>query len=280
MSFKDSDAVLIKGRMLTQHQAVLTLIQQQLDNPKLHKFKWLDIGCGRGQIIVNLKDNFTEATRAKISYKGYDVKDEFVGETLKIANSLGFDSCEGEIGTIHNYPKLISNDTEHDCITITNAIHEFSPKLISMVFVESILRLSPNGRLFIYDMESLPDLELGAVTWSAPEIQEILLTLFKEIPITNGYEPNVGKWFHKSCDAWHITLSMEYMEIDKSSLLKKRDSIIKKVTAKIKLLLKRKLKTCTTALKSLQEHGDETGTENQLKNKLLHDFWSLTNNQL
>ena len=248
MSINDSDAIQFKGKMLTQHQAILTLIQQQLDNPKLYKFNWLDIGCGRGQIIVNLKDNFTESTRAKIAYKGYDIKDEFVGETLKIAKTLGFESCEGEIGAIHNFPKLISDSAEQDCITITNAIHEFSPNLISMVFVESLLRLSKTGRLFIYDMESLPELELGAVTWSATEIQELLLTLFKEIPVTNGYEPNVGKWFHKSCDAWHITLSMEYMDLDKSSLLVRKDEVIDNLTKKINELLKRKLETCKTAL--------------------------------
>lgn len=45
MGFEDSEAVQFKGRMLTQHQAILTLIQQPPDNPKLHNFKWLDFGC-------------------------------------------------------------------------------------------------------------------------------------------------------------------------------------------------------------------------------------------
>ena len=47
----DSSAVLEFARMLPQHQAAITLLSSLLQNPQVDKFYWLDLACGKGQII-------------------------------------------------------------------------------------------------------------------------------------------------------------------------------------------------------------------------------------
>ncbi|WHY72651.1 hypothetical protein [Fictibacillus enclensis] len=46
----DSKSVLDKTRIFPQHQSILSIIQMKLADPNVSSFKWLDIGCGKGQI--------------------------------------------------------------------------------------------------------------------------------------------------------------------------------------------------------------------------------------
>ena len=69
----DSSAVLEFERMLPQHQAAITLLSSLLQNPQVDKFYWLDLACGKGQIISQLNENLTIENRKKIIYHGYDI---------------------------------------------------------------------------------------------------------------------------------------------------------------------------------------------------------------
>lgn len=69
----DSSAVLEFARMLPQHQAAITLLSSLLQNPQVDNFYWLDLACGKGQIISQLNENLTIENRKKIIYHGYDI---------------------------------------------------------------------------------------------------------------------------------------------------------------------------------------------------------------
>jgi hypothetical protein len=57
---RDSKAILDTERLLTQHQAIITIIQGLLGNPALTEYKWLDLACGKGQIISQLDINISD----------------------------------------------------------------------------------------------------------------------------------------------------------------------------------------------------------------------------
>lgn len=270
----DSDAYLNKDRLLAQHQAALSLLQGKLDRPGLTDFIWLDLGCGKGQIIVNLEHNIGEAARTKICYSAFDIIEEHVSITLKKAESLKFKSINSKIGDISDFPNLFPVENKYDFITLTNSIHEFSPLLIPDILFESIIRLSSTGLLFVYDMESLPSLELGAITWTREEIHELLKSFFKNFDIQN-YSPTPGRWNHSSCFGWNIQLNRDYISKNDEELFENKEKAIDLTKKDIVIILKRKLDECEKSLESITKHGAETDEEEKSKQKLLYDFWSL-----
>jgi|GEM_PF-1706096 len=270
----DSDAYLNKDRLLAQHQAALSLLQGKLERPGLTDLIWLDLGCGKGQIIVNLEHNIGDEARTKISYSAFDIIEEHLSITLKKAESLKFKSSNGKIGDISDFPNLFPVENKYDFITLTNSIHEFSPLLIPDILFESIIRLSSTGLLFVYDMESLPSLELGAITWTREEIHELLKSFFKNFNIQD-YNPTPGRWNHSSCFGWNIQLSREYINISDEELTIRKAEAIELTKKDIVTILKRKLDECEKSLESITKHGAETDEEEKSKQKLLYDFWSL-----
>lgn len=272
---KDSEAYLNKERLLAQHQAALSILQGKLDNPKVSDFSWLDLGCGKGQIIINLEYNIGDTARAKVSYSAFDIKEEHLSITLKKAETLKFKVASGKVGDILDFPKLFELNNKFDFITLTNSIHEFSPFVIPHILFECLIRLTTNGLLFVYDMESLPSLELGAVTWTREEIHELSNAFLINLGIKD-YFPTPGKWRHSSCDGWNLQINRDYISISDEDLLKIKDEAIEKTKIQIVDILKRKLSECEKSLESITMYRAETEDEDKLKQKLLYDFWSLT----
>jgi hypothetical protein len=76
-SIADSDAFKDPDRMPPQHQAALTLLQDRLSNPTVVKIRWLDLACGRGQIISSLDGNLSKPALNRLEYWGYDINPAF-----------------------------------------------------------------------------------------------------------------------------------------------------------------------------------------------------------
>ena len=68
-------------RILAQHQAALTLLQARLPTPGVPNLRWLDLACGRGQIIISLHENLSLDARGRIEFWAYDVDQHFARET-------------------------------------------------------------------------------------------------------------------------------------------------------------------------------------------------------
>src|SRR5271157_3010579 len=115
----DSNAYLDRDRMLSQHQAALTLLQARLSNPDGSKVRWLDLACGRGQIISALDKNLSVKARSLLEYWGYDIKEQFAKETQRTAESLGLASIDIKIGDLCNINRLYTLETKFDFITLT-----------------------------------------------------------------------------------------------------------------------------------------------------------------
>ena len=79
MVIADSNAVLMASRVFPQHQAALGLIKQLVQDPRKKKINWLDLACGRGQILANIENIISSSRLDKITYFGFDVShDGFV----------------------------------------------------------------------------------------------------------------------------------------------------------------------------------------------------------
>ncbi|WP_422923177.1 methyltransferase domain-containing protein [Singulisphaera sp. PoT] len=273
-SISDSDAYFNPERMLVQHQAALTLLQDILSDPIVTSVNWLDIACGRGQIIANLKTNLSDSYRAKICYHGYDIDNGHTRNAKRVSESLRMKAVRFEIGEISRFSAAFPPDQRFEFITLTNTVHEIFPKRLASILFDSLSRLSDNGRLFIYDMETLPSPELGAVTWSAGEIKSIISTMCNAIGAAN-YEPAVGQWQHQSCNGWNVQLRRQHLSTS-VSLSGIRERVIQETADRLCELIDQKLSQTRTVLESLTQYGTETGEEAKVKDACLYNFWALT----
>lgn len=273
----DSSAVLDQDRLLAQHQAALTLIQRLLQNPNVSEFTWLDLACGRGQIIVHLEHNLSQTSRSKIHYHIYDVKASYVNDTRRRADSLGLKSIVPVTSQLAKMPDHYPATEKFDFITFTNTVHELAPLQVATSLVDCVLRLKPNGSLFVYDFETFPDSlhELGAIAWTRAEVQELIKAMLTAFGVTN-YQPEVGQWKHKSCFGWNINLEREHFGSAHADLVSKRDSAITALKECMMKLLQRKLLECRQMLESFTEEGTETAGEEQEKVGALYNFWALS----
>lgn len=131
----DSSAFYDEKRQLTQHQSILTIIQGILGNPRLALFRWLDLACGKGQIIAQLEKNLNDESRAKIEYFGYDIQNEYIKITEKKASSLKLKSFKIKTGEISNFPDIYDVGDKFDLITLTNTVHEIMPTNIHLYYL-------------------------------------------------------------------------------------------------------------------------------------------------
>jgi SAM-dependent methyltransferase len=273
-SIADSDAFFDPERMLAQHQAALTLLQGRLSPPAVTEYRWLDLGCGRGQIIAHLKDNLSSSARAKIHFLGYDVDNAHSRGAERTAESLGLATRTfliGEISGFHSHPLT---DGPWDFITLTNTVHEIAPSSLATILARSLERLSVNGCFFAYDMEQLPSFELGAVLWTRDDFSAILRCLCRCLGATT-FEPEVGRWRHKSCFGWNVQLRPSDMALPQDWKTRIGDCL-KPTTDVVVNVLRQKLAQVTTALESLTRFGAETEEERIARERYLYSFWSIS----
>jgi ubiquinone/menaquinone biosynthesis C-methylase UbiE len=273
----DSKAILEQDRLLAQHQAALTLLQSRVQNPKAKDFHWLDLACGRGQIIVHLDGNLTPAARAKISYHIYDVKAGYVSATRRKADLLGFRAVTQITDSLAKLDGHLSRKAQYDFITFTNTVHELSPKLVASTLVSCVLMLKEKGSLFVYDFESFPseENELGAILWTRAEIQSLMAAMLNELG-AKGYQPEVGQWRHKSCTGWNVHIEAEHFDCSREELLDHANEAIEKTEIAMRGILKIKFEQTRQVLNSFTENAPETLQEREERMGALFNYWALT----
>ncbi|HEV7267950.1 MAG TPA: class I SAM-dependent methyltransferase [Falsiroseomonas sp.] len=273
-SIGDSSAVR-EDRVLVQHQAALTLIQSRLSEPDIKELRWLDLACGRGQIIAHLGEHFTEEARRLIRFHGYDIDQNYGRETERIALKLGFLQQQLDIGELSHFNRIIESDLNFDFITLTNTVHELSPHSLSRLLLNAVARLSPLGTMFIYDMEQIQPPELGAIPWSRDDVRIIIFEMLDALG-SSAYRPQVSRWQHSRVSGWNVQIDRRHIKLDRSEMAVVADSAATKMNARIKELMVRKLRDCKSSLTSLTAHPPETADEQLQKVALLHELWALT----
>ncbi|MCH5296701.1 MAG: methyltransferase domain-containing protein [Ruminococcus sp.] len=271
----DSSAVFELNRMLPQHQAAITLINTIIQNPNIKEFDWLDLACGKGQIISQLNENLTLAHRRKIVYHGYDINADYSKMVTRIAKDLQFKDYSVAIGDLAMFQNIVSDQNKFDFITCTNVTHEIHPQKFFEVIIGAIKRLSEKGHLFLYDMESLTNPELGALPLKASEVGFLIEVILKTAG--SEFKASPSTWSHRTCKGWSIVINREFLGIDNEDLEKQGKEIIKNLHDTINSMLNKKLDECKQVLNSYTDYGTETGEDEAQKISALYEFWALHN---
>ncbi len=273
-SIADSSSVYDLQKQLVQHQAALTLLQDTLADPQIFEYRWLDLACGKGQIILHIEENLTSNARSKIAYYGYDVENEYLRYAERTAQLCGFKNVDIAVGMLSDFPNNIASELRFDFITLTNTIHEIRPKLLPKIIWDCLNRLTDSGSLFIYDMEQLPQAELGAITWTRLEIEELICVLCRSME-ADTYVPAVGRWTHSRCFGWNLQIRKKHLNISSAQLSHVASKALSNMNSCVGKLLKSKLASCEASLDSLTRFGAETDEESRDVIQQLYDYWAL-----
>lgn len=268
----DSSAIFNSTSTFPQHQALLTLIKDRIENPNKNIFQWLDLACGRGQILANLSQEFSENCCKKIEYFGIDIVEKYCRQIEKIAQSQML-NAKTEVCDIVQFDRILKSAQKFDAVTMTNSLHEITPKNLAATFVSGIARLKPDGFFFLYDMESLAEPELGAIPWQGKDIERIFHDLLIEAG-TSNYLPSVSLWKHSSCTGWHIQICRNHLCITDEVFKKNRDNLVEKATNSIRKLLILRLLDLEQILSSIARCGAEGQEKKEIKKKL-YDFFAI-----
>jgi SAM-dependent methyltransferase len=260
--------------VLSQHQAALTLLQSRLSNPAVLSVAWLDLACGRGQILASLDKNLSGEARRKIRYFGYDLDQDYARETEKMASKLGFASLESRVGDLADFGLLIQKGRKFDFITLTNTVHEVASSRLAGIFGNALTRLATDGTLFVYDMETIKPPELGALPWSRDDIRRIVHRMLDGLG-AKGYRPEVGLWGHKTTDGWSVQIERQHLGVSYDELSSRLGEAIEVTSIEIDNLLRERLGRCQESLENLTIYGAETAEEQDTKDRLLYEFWAL-----
>lgn len=272
-SIADSDAIYDIARILPQHQNAISFLNAKLQNPVIHTLNWLDLACGKGQIISQLQDNLSEINRRKLSYTGYDINVDHTRSAERITSRLNLKASEFVHGDLCNFANLISTDKHFDFITCTNTAHELQPRAFSVLVLDSLLRLSDTGDLFIYDMESLDKPELGALPWQGSEIGLLVNTIFEAMGTEFRVHPSV--WRHRSCKGWTVLIQKQYLNKSNEEINTQRELILDTLEKEIDRILELRFSECNRLLQSLCRFGTETADDENSKISALFEFWAL-----
>lgn len=269
----DTSAIMDIGKILPQHQSALTLLNSKLQNPTVDCFLWLDLACGKGQIISQLDVNLSVNQRKKLSYIGYDINVEHTRAAEKLADNLELLDFEFLHGDISSFADIVKSDKKFDFITCTNTAHELSPGAFTTLILNLIRRLTDNGILFIYDMELLVEPELGALPWRNSEIKTLLNSIFDELGTAFTVEPN--GWRHTSCKGWSVTIHREYIDKSNSEIEFKSKAIQDRIKSEIDTIIDKRLTECNHTLHSFCKYGATNYADKVEKELALYEFWAL-----
>jgi ubiquinone/menaquinone biosynthesis C-methylase UbiE len=269
----DSDAVLDGGRILPQHQAALTLLNAKLQDPDVTELRWLDMACGRGQIIAQLLENLTPENRKKLTYIGFDIHVDHTRVAERLASKLSLKGYSFYQGDLTKFSGIVDSPSNFDFITFTNTAHEVSPGDFSRIMLDAILRLSPSGELFIYDMESLTEPELGALPWNANEISTLFKTIFEILEPRFRVHPST--WSHKNCKGWTAVIQRRFVKSSNDEIRSKLEQVIPELTNVVGDILSKRLDECDKALDAYCRFGADTPNDEQEKLSCLYKFWAL-----
>lgn len=269
----DSSAVLEVERMLPQHQSAITLLSSLLQNPQVDKFYWLDLACGKGQIISQLNENLTIENRKKIIYHGYDINVDYIKIVEQITDKMGFMGSDLHIGDLSSFDDILPKDTMFDFVTCTNITHEIHPQVFFEIIIGVLKRLNEDGQLFLYDMESLTNPELGALPLKANDIKCLIEVIFKTVG--SDFKVSPSTWIHRTCKGWSVVINRKHLGIENDEFEKNNTVIIDNLHKEIQIMLTQKLQECKQVLKSYTTYGTETGDDEEQKISALYEFWAL-----
>lgn len=137
--------ILFSGAAGPMRRLALAAIGRELKNRKITKLDHLELGCGTGQFLCQVKENFPH-----INLTGIDLSEPYLEKARETLT--GFNQIELLQAAAENLPLA---DQSVDMINAIYLFHELPPKIRRQVFSEIARVLRPGGLFILADPSSL-----------------------------------------------------------------------------------------------------------------------------
>lgn len=272
----------IDVREIIAFQTVVELIERRQSSGPI---KWLDLCCGRGNVLKHITTTLGELSR-RVKYYGVDINLEHRNECQETIRKMGLNDHLAAppqvfVGDILK-PWNMDQGTQFDIVTLLNVLHEIPPFSIYSVLRNALDRCKYTGLVLIVDMCSLPRLEWQAITWQKEHLLNLMSPLLKQnkgvslvqhsIPISI-YPRRVDVWalrLRKSIVRTRVFPKWEWREKDT-----KHRNIVKSYLLRKKTGLSEQIETICRDTGELLVVGKEKA-ENENLRKLLLEYWAVS----
>jgi len=190
-----------KNRIFSQELVFLSHIADALSEPQA-QYSWLDVACGIGNVLHHVRNILKERANA-LYYFGFDLDYNHVRECQIVGDRMGL-HVEAQTGQLEQLTNVYGS-RRFDMVSLINALHELPMKQFPSLFLDMLYLCSNDGRLAIFDMTKLLEIEPGALPISDEEMQPFLDAFFSVLGAENVSQP-VSKCQFSTTEAFFFRL--------------------------------------------------------------------------
>jgi 2-polyprenyl-3-methyl-5-hydroxy-6-metoxy-1,4-benzoquinol methylase len=217
--------------------------------------RWLDMCCGKGAILREIKTVINASSCSALEYYGIDVHSANIGECQKlIAREKLRDHLRVAEAEPHDASKPLLHlwdSRKFDVVTLLNVLHEIPPYKVYSVLRNAVDRCKHSGVIIIVDMCSLPHFEWQAITWTREHLEHLIQPILR-----SPHTPKVGKnpvhvgVYPKTVDVFSLTLPKSIIDTNRLGV-GKRTTGSGKLGRTIDTFLSNKKRELTNELKGV-----------------------------
>lgn len=263
-------------RMFASHRSVLDALRYLVLPHHRGVVTWLDVGCGRGQVLHGIQNMIGPEGVKRIRYVGCDGDRAYCAEAERFAQECGMADPEILCFRFDRLEEKLSH-LRADFVSMVNVFHELGPRLLATTLCDSLCRLSARGVMHVHDMTALDPgrPELGAVCWRADEVEGILdplLTLFD----WGGQSLRVQQYGNDEARDWSLDLQRQALTVSSDELARRRDRIVTDVSRAILNALRRKQAAHHSALKAFLQDPPATDAHRAEAARQVCEHWTIS----
>ncbi len=181
-------------------------LSQQIARSDKKQVTWLDVGCGRGQLLKEACRSLRMDQRCRVAYTGYDCTLDFVEDCNATIESLRIDNSRARQGEFDGMDALF-NAGPFDVISVVELISDLHLHLVPRL-VLNIFRLCHSSTVLCFsDLRKLTSSSAspGMLPWSEEEINPFVAAIAR---LLDGprLPPTAFVQVHKN--AWSLTLDL------------------------------------------------------------------------
>lgn len=259
-------------RMLSSHRVVVNELNTLLDNHG-DGFVWLDVGCGRGQVLREIGSVITSVGVGWIEYYGCDAARKYCDEASKQASESGFSAPDIRLKRVEDVREVFG-ELRADFVTIINVLHELTPASLAVTLVDSFSCLGDDGVLHVHDLRRMTEPELGAVCWDLPDLEEGLDPFLKLFHWRDS-KCRIQRWGGVEAPDWSLKLERRKLQVDIDELASRREEIISDVNNGLMALLPNKRKKHHNKLNAFLSDPARTPGDRQSAAQAVYEYWTI-----